>query len=94
MSLLLFIPVCTFESGLAQPLTILALGGFKISFVTDNIQGAMVIGLIIIATITVGVETKIDKSLIDSSGLTSPNLLGWQLLYILPVAVLTNDFFL
>jgi Na+/proline symporter len=40
------------------------------------------------------VETKIDKSLIDSSGLTKPTLLGWQLLYILPVAVLTNDFFL
>jgi hypothetical protein len=73
---------------------VLALGGFKISFFTDNIQGAMVIGLIIIATITIGVETKIDTSLIDSSGLTQASLLGWQLLYILPVAVLTNDFFL
>jgi Na+/proline symporter len=87
-----------------------ALGGFKISFITDNIQGAMVILLskshlcldsfqanyvpVIVATITVGVETKIDKSLIDSSGLTKPTLLGWQLLYILPIAVLTNDFFL
>ena len=49
---------------------------------------------VIIATITVGVETKIDKSLIPSSGLTDASLLGWQLLYILPVAVLTNDFFL
>jgi Na+/proline symporter len=72
----------------------LALGGFKISFITDNIQGAMVCGLIVIATIAIGVETKIDTSLIDSSGLTKANLLGWQLLYILPVAVLTNDFFL
>jgi len=71
-----------------------SLGGFKISFITDNIQGAMVVGLIIIATITVGVETKVDKSLVDSSGLTKPSLLGWQLLYILPVAILTNDFFL
>ncbi|KAG9230032.1 hypothetical protein BJ875DRAFT_473364 [Amylocarpus encephaloides] len=69
-------------------------GGFKISFITDNVQGAMVIGLIIIATITIGVETKIDSSLIDSSGLTNASLLGWQLIYILPVAVLTNDFFL
>jgi hypothetical protein len=51
-------------------------------------------GAVIIATITVGVETKIEKSLIDSSGLTKPTLLGWQLLYILPVAILTNDFFL
>ncbi|KAL3420181.1 hypothetical protein PVAG01_08680 [Phlyctema vagabunda] len=71
-----------------------SLGGFKISFVTDIIQGAMVIGLIIIATITVGVETEIDRSLIDSSGYLNSSLLGWQLVYILPVAVLTNDFFL
>jgi hypothetical protein len=54
----------------------------------------MVVGLVIIATITVGAETKIDPSLIASSGLTEASLLGWQLLYILPVAILTNDFFL
>ena len=72
----------------------LALGGFRISFITDNIQGAMVIGLIILAVITVGVETHIDRSLVDSSGLLGASLLGWQLIYILPVAILTNDFFL
>ncbi|KKY28970.1 putative urea transporter [Diplodia seriata] len=71
-----------------------SLGGFKVSFVTDNIQGAMVLGLIIIGVITVGVETNIDRSLIDSSGYLDSNLLGWQLIYILPVAILTNDFFL
>jgi Na+/proline symporter len=71
-----------------------AMGGFKISFFTDNIQGVMVIGLVIIATITIGAETEIDRSLIDSSGLTQANLLGWQLIYILPVAILTNGFFL
>lgn len=54
----------------------------------------MVVGLIIIATITIGVKTEIKTELIESSGLTKPSLLGWQLLYILPVAVLTNDFFL
>jgi len=54
----------------------------------------MVIGLIILATITVGVETKISRDLVYSSGLLDASLLGWQLLYILPVAVLTNDFFL
>lgn len=51
-------------------------------------------GLILIATVTIGVETKIDTSLIEPSGLTKASLLGWQLLYILPVAILTNDFFL
>lgn len=71
-----------------------SLGGFKVSFITDNIQGALVVGLIIIAVITVGTETNIDRDLIDSSGYLKPSLLGWQLIYILPVAILTNDFFL
>lgn len=71
-----------------------ALGGFKISFITDVVQGVMVVGLIIIATITIGVKTEIDRSLIEESGYLKPTLLGWQLLYILPVAVFTNDFFL
>ncbi|KAI9888782.1 MAG: hypothetical protein M1814_006287 [Vezdaea aestivalis] len=71
-----------------------SLGGFKVSFITDNLQGAMVVCLIIIGVITVGVETKIDKALVQSSGLLQPSRLGWQLVYILPVAILTNDFFL
>ena len=71
-----------------------ALGGFRISFITDNIQGTMVVGLIILAVITVGVETDIDRGLIDSSGLLNATRLGWQLIYILPVAILTNDFFI
>lgn len=71
-----------------------SLGGFKISFITDNIQGVMVVGLIILGVITVGVKTEIDRSLIESSGLLDASLLGWQLIYILPVAILTNDFFL
>ncbi|RGP65493.1 urea transport [Fusarium sporotrichioides] len=61
---------------------------------TYVVQGTMVIGLVIIAAITIGAKTEIQRPLIDESGLTKPNLLGWQLLYILPVAVLTNDFFL
>lgn len=53
----------------------------------------MVVGLIVLAVITIGVETRIDPSLVQSSGLLGPSLLGWQLIYILPVAILTNDFF-
>lgn len=71
-----------------------SLGGFKVSFITDNIQGVMVLALIVIGVISVGVETNIDTSLIDQSGYLDASLLGWQLIYILPVAVLTNDFFL
>jgi hypothetical protein len=54
----------------------------------------MVVGLIILGVIAVGVETHIDRSLIGPSGLLESSLLGWQLIYILPVAILTNDFFL
>lgn len=54
----------------------------------------MVLGLIVIATIAIGVRTHIDPALVDSSGLLEPNLLGWQLLYIFPVAIFSNDFFL
>jgi Na+/proline symporter len=71
-----------------------SLGGFRISFITDNIQGAMVVCLIIIASITVGVETHISRDAVSSSGLLDATLLGWQLIYILPVAILTNDFFI
>lgn len=71
-----------------------SLGGFKVSFTTDIVQGAMVVFLIIIGVITVGVNVDIDRTLIRSSGLLEPSLLGWQLIYILPIAILTNDFFL
>jgi len=54
----------------------------------------MVIGLIILGVVSVGAETHIDKSLVEQSGFLKPSLLGWQLIYILPVAILTNDFFL
>lgn len=75
-------------------ITILALGGFKISFITDNVQGAMICCLILIATITIGAKTDIKPELIAESGLLNSSLVGWQLVYILPVAILTNDFFL
>lgn len=71
-----------------------ALGGFKISFLTDVVQGAMVMGLIVIAAIAIGVTVDIKPRLIDESQLLEPSLIGWQLLYILPVAIFTNDFFL
>lgn len=71
-----------------------AAGGFRVSFVTDNVQGAMVLLFIVVGLISVGVTVKIDRSLIAESHYLDANLLGWQLLYILPVAILTNDFFL
>ncbi|EPS36831.1 hypothetical protein H072_9647 [Dactylellina haptotyla CBS 200.50] len=71
-----------------------SLGGFRVSFVTDNIQGALVLLLIVICTISIGTKSHIDQALIDPSGLTKATLLGWKLLYILPVAIATNFMFL
>ena len=54
----------------------------------------MVLGLVVFSAIAVGVETEVDRSLIGPSGLTKATLIGWQLVYILPVALITNAFFL
>src|SRR5436190_13201888 len=62
-----------------------ATGGFRISFITDNVQGGMVLLLIVICTIAIGTKTSIDPSLIGPSGLTQGSALGWKLVYILPV---------
>ncbi|ANB15283.1 hypothetical protein AWJ20_2909 [Sugiyamaella lignohabitans] len=69
-------------------------GGFHTSFITDNIQGLMVFLLLIVCSIAMGTQINIDTSTIGPSGLLQPNLLANQLIYILPVAIATNDAFL
>ncbi|KAK9370202.1 hypothetical protein V1509DRAFT_651588 [Lipomyces kononenkoae] len=69
-------------------------GGFRTSFFTDNIQGIMMTLLLVIVSIAMGTNIQIDKSQIAASGLTGSTKLGWQLLYILPVAIASNDCFL
>lgn len=69
-------------------------GGFRVSFITDNFQGALVILLVIICGAGMGSYIEIDTSKIGPSGLLEANKLGWQLVFILPVAIITNDCFL
>lgn len=69
-------------------------GGFHTSFFTDNIQGVMMTLLLVIVSIAMGTQIHIDTSYIKESGLTGSTKLGWQLFYILPVAVASNDCFL
>ena len=71
-----------------------SIGGFKVSFVTDNFQGVFVLLLVIICAAGMGSYIDIDKSKVGESGLLKANKLGWQLLYILFVAILTNDCFM
>lgn len=70
------------------------IGGFQVSFITDNFQGALVLLLTIICAAGMGSYINIDKSLIGPSHLLEANKLGWQLVFILPVAIITNDCFL
>lgn len=75
-------------------LTLTALGGFRISFITDNIQGGMMGLLIIICAIAIGTSVSVDRTMIGPSGLTQDSELGYQLIYILLVAIITNDMFI
>ncbi|KAJ8102159.1 hypothetical protein POJ06DRAFT_248953 [Lipomyces tetrasporus] len=69
-------------------------GGFHTSFFTDNVQGVMMTLLLVVVSIAMGTNIEIDRSQIAASGLTGSTRLGWQLLYILPVAIASNDCFL
>lgn len=71
-----------------------AIGGFHVSFITDNFQGVCVILLLIICGAGIGSYIHIDRAEIGPSKLLKANKLGWQLLYILFVAILTNDCFM
>lgn len=70
------------------------IGGFHISFITDSIQVSVVFVLLIICACAMGSYVHIDTSKIGPSGLLKPSTLGWQLIYILVVAIFTNDFFM
>lgn len=74
--------------------TPLALGGFRVSFITDNIQGALIGLLVIICSVAVGTTVSIDASMIGPSGLAKPSLLGYQLIYILLIGIIASDMFL
>ncbi|AGO14012.1 AaceriAGR155Cp [[Ashbya] aceris (nom. inval.)] len=71
-----------------------AIGGFHISFVTDSLQATVVLLLLIVCAAAVGTSVKVDPARIGPSGLLRPSRLGWQLVYILTIAIFTNDFFM
>ncbi|SCV00445.1 LAME_0G09780g1_1 [Lachancea meyersii CBS 8951] len=69
-------------------------GGFRISFLTDTLQVSIVFVLLIIVASAMGKYVEVDTSKIGPSGLLKGSKLGYQLIYILVVAVFTNDFFM
>lgn len=73
-----------------------SIGGFVVSFVTDTIQGFAVLVVLVIGVIGYATEININQELKHETyqQMTGSNKLGWMLLYILFVAILTNDFFM
>ncbi|CAI2165558.1 14386_t:CDS:2 [Funneliformis geosporum] len=68
-------------------------GGLRASLITDHIQGWAIIILVVLSTIGLGTSVKIEKSVVDNSPLLKSNSLGWQLLYIMPVALAFSTLF-
>ncbi|CEP63313.1 uncharacterized protein LALA0_S07e07294g [Lachancea lanzarotensis] len=71
-----------------------SVGGFRISFLTDTLQVSIIFVLMIIVASAMGKYIEIDTSKIQPSGLLKGSKLGYQLIYILIVAVFTNDLFM
>jgi hypothetical protein len=46
---------------------------------------------VIICTVAIGTQAHIEKAAVEASGLLNATKLGWQLLYILPVAIVFNS---
>jgi hypothetical protein len=46
---------------------------------------------VIICTVAIGTNVHFDKAVVAESGLLNASKLGWQLLYILPVAIVFNS---
>lgn len=72
------------------------LGGFKVSFVTDTLQATFVLVLLVVGVIGYATSIHVDPKIKaqTSDEMLHANKLGWMLLYILFVAILTNDAFL
>lgn len=86
------LPVLIVEGVLVSVYT--SFGGFYVSFLTDSAQVTLFLVLLCVCIIAVGCTVHIDDSLVGPSKLLDANLLGWKLVYILPVAIVTNDCFM
>ncbi|KAK7676928.1 hypothetical protein QCA50_020118 [Cerrena zonata] len=56
-----------------------SIGGFRVSFITDNFQGAFVLVLVVVCIIGMATNIDIDTSKIGPSGLLKGNKLGFWL---------------
>lgn len=86
------LPVLIVEAVLVSVYT--SMGGFYVSFLTDNLQVFTFLTLLVVCIIGVGCTVHIDKSSVGPSRLLDQNKLGWKLVYILTMAIVTNDCFM
>ncbi|KAJ1985227.1 hypothetical protein H4R34_000186 [Dimargaris verticillata] len=64
-----------------------AYGGLRASIFTDSIQAALATVMIIIAVVAIGTSVRFDHETAVDSGLLDSTKLGWELMYIMPIAV-------
>ncbi|KAJ1927626.1 hypothetical protein IWQ60_002767 [Tieghemiomyces parasiticus] len=64
-----------------------AYGGLRSSIFTDAIQAALSTLMIIIAVITVATSVRFDHTTAVESGLLNSTKRGWELMYVMPIAV-------
>ncbi|KAH3661265.1 hypothetical protein OGAPHI_006672 [Ogataea philodendri] len=71
-------------------------GGFQVSFVTDSFQAVFVLVLLVVGVIAYAtqIDINLDIKHATQDQLMHANKLGWMLMYILPVAIITNDCFI
>ncbi|QPG73559.1 hypothetical protein FOA43_000871 [Brettanomyces nanus] len=72
------------------------LGGFKVSFTTDTFQALFVLVLLVVGVIGYALNIHVDSEIkhATKSAMLGSNKVGWMLLYILLVAIITNDAFM
>ncbi|TPX35067.1 hypothetical protein SmJEL517_g02485 [Synchytrium microbalum] len=70
-----------------------AFGGMRASLMTDNFQSWIVLILMVVATVALAVNVRIDPDAVAASPITAPTRVGWESLYTLAAAVTAANVF-
>lgn len=74
--------------------TYASFGGFFVAFFTDNLQTPVFLVLLVVVFVAITKNVDLDYSSIQHSDLLKTNDVSWRLIYILLVALCTNDCFM
>jgi hypothetical protein len=63
----------------------------KLDTARSSLTSELTSCIVIICTVAIGVNVQIQPGAVEESGLLHASKLGWQLVYILPVAIVFNS---